>query len=136
MRRFRFVQIADEAVERGEDGLPLAFRIWRAGANPTSDGVDFFDDSSASALHTQQLAVGRQFSFDYNHNMFLGNGDPALARAAGYHTIAIRYPDGSEGFDASKEGAELWATECSWTDEARGYIAQDPPLYRYFSPAF
>lgn len=130
------VDASNPLVERDAEGLPVAFRIWKSGANPTSDGVDYFTEASAAALSHQQGEVGHEFGFDFNHLTWKDGVDPTHARASGFHQIQVRYPDGSAGYEPGKIDPELWAVACRWTAEARGMLAQDPPLYRYFSPAF
>lgn len=123
------IYAADEGVERAGTGkAPTAFRIWRAGENIADDGSIFFTEESAAALLERQASRAVPYSIDFDH-LSLSTDRPATAgRAAGYHVLEVR---------RDAEGSpELWATNLEWTEDVRAGLEQEPPLWRYFSPAF
>lgn len=109
------------------DGAPTAFRIWKAGDNPTDLGVHRFTERSAALLIEQQERRGNLFSIDYDH-LSLDRDRPATAgQAAGWHSLEVRDSD---------EGPELWAVAVEWCAPAKAGLEEDPPRWRYFSPAY
>lgn len=115
-------------VERSEDGLPLAFRIWKYGVNETSCGPDVFDERSAELLIKQQEERrGLKWAFDYDH-LSIFSDKPESRKAAGFHDLEVR----EDVFGKP----ELWAVNCEWTRSARDALMQEPPEFRYFSPTF
>jgi phage I-like protein len=121
--------LAPEAVERSAPGAaPTAFRIWRAGENPTDKGPTNFTEKSARELIADQAARKNLFSIDVDHLSLSAVAPPEARKAVGWHTIEVRR-------DAN--GApELWATGVEWTDVAKSGLEKDPPEWRYFSPAY
>ncbi len=117
-----------EGVERGSEGKsPTAFRIWRAGENKCDDGSIFFTEESAKLLLAEQASKDRPLSIDFDH-LSLSNDRPAEAgRAAGWHRIEARETDA---------GPELWATDVEWSPDVRAGLEEEPPRWRFFSPAF
>lgn len=114
---------ASEGVERDVLGLPTAFRIWRAGKNTVDGGEVVFTEASATLLMAEQTSRARPYSIDFDH-LSLQNDRPAEAgRAAGYHALEVR-------------NGELWATSVEWCADVRVGLAEQPPRWRYFSPAF
>jgi phage I-like protein len=117
-----------DGVERDADGVPTAFRIWRAGVNCTDKGDHAFTRESAAVLLAQQDVRGNLFSFDVDH-MSLNQTSPIDARkAVGWHRLATR--------DDANGEPELWATDVQWTAAVRAGFMQSPPEWRYFSPAY
>jgi hypothetical protein len=112
-----------DGVELGEDGVPVAFRIWRAGSNPTDKGDTVFTSRSAKRLLEEQETRGNLYSIDFDHASLDPHAPPEARRAAGFHKLAVR-------------NGELWAVDVEWTDVARAGLAKDPPEFRYFSPAY
>lgn len=113
-----------DAVEYAEgQKYPKAFRLFRAGENTTDDGVFVFTERSASLLLEQQATRKRQYPFDFDHLSLLSDRPATSGRAAGYHSLAVR-------------NGELWAVDIDWCADVKDGLSQDPPLWRYFSPAF
>lgn len=117
------------AVERVSFGrAPTAFRIWAFGKNVCDAGDVVFSERSAKTLIDEQTSRGRLYSFDFDHRSLLQGGAPEGGRAAGWHRLEVRRDQNGN--------PELWAVECAWTEEARAGIESDPPVWRYFSPAY
>jgi len=120
----------DDGVERSTTGAPTAFRIWKAGDNPTDHGVHKFTARSARTLAAEQAARGNLYSIDVDH-LSLTKGDkaavPEARKAVGFHQLEVREGAG---------GPELWATNVEWTDAVRAGLEKKPPEWRYFSPAY
>lgn len=119
---------SEEGVERETDSrAPTAFRIWRAGENKCDDGSIFFTAESAEKLLAEQASKDRPLSIDFDH-LSLANDRPAEAgRAAGWHRIAARQ---------TVAGPELWAENVEWSPDVRAGLEEEPPRWRFFSPAF
>lgn len=113
----------DELVERDASGLPVAFRIWRPGDNPTDRGTHRFTAASAKALEAQQARRGNQFAIDVDHLSLSPTSAPESRKAVGWHRLEVR------------SGA-LWAIDVVWTDTVRPGLTSRPPEWRYFSPAY
>lgn len=114
---------AEEGVERDATGIPTAFRIWRAGRNTFDGGELFFTPDSAAALMAEQTQRARPYSIDFDHLSLAENRPAEAGRASGYHALEVR--DG-----------ELWAAQVEWCPDVREGLAEKPPRWRYFSPAF
>lgn len=129
IRKHALVTMSDDGVERlGPGRAPSAFRIWRAGENVADDGSVFFTEQSAQALLVEQASRARPYSIDFDHLSLSTNRPAEAGRAAGYHVLEARK-------DAS--GApELWAINVEWCADVRAGLEEDPPRWRYFSPAF
>lgn len=116
---------SEDGIERDDRGVPTAIRIWVPGANMIVDGsADIFDDASADLLREQQ-ALGRRYSFDYNHFTFRNEGlaDPVTAaEAAGWHYLDVR------------DNGECWLRVAEWIDPAPERILSKK--YLYLSPVF
>lgn len=121
------LEIGDPLVERGADGLPTAFRIWRAGENPTSKGLHVFTPRSAELLMSDQAERGNLYSVDVDHLSLSPTAPPESRKAVGWHRLEVRDAEG---------GPELWATSCEWTDVVADGLRKRPPEWRYFSPAY
>lgn len=119
----------EDGVERVlPTGAPTAFRIWKAGDNPTDFGVHRFTDRSARLLMTEQAVRGNLYSIDVDHlSVSPSQAPPEARKAVGWHRLELR---------DSSEGPELWATDVEWTDAVREGLERQPPEWRYFSPAY
>jgi hypothetical protein len=119
---------ADDGVERPAPGLaPTAFRIWRAGDNPTSKGATKFTRRSADLLLSEQSVRVNLCSIDVDHLSLDSTAPPEHHRAVGWHRLAVR---------ETSAGPELWAVEVEWSAEIRAALESTPPGFRYFSPAY
>jgi hypothetical protein len=120
----RLDALASDGVERAEpNGPPTAFRIWRAGLNPTDAGPTLFTDRSAALLLAQQAERGNRYPIDIDHLSLNVDAPLESRRAVGWFSIEVR--DG-----------ELWARDVEWTDTVRDGLAKEPPEWRYHSPAY
>ncbi len=120
--------VGDEGVERAGPGkAPTAFRIWRAGENMADDGPVFFTEESARLLLEEQASRGRPYSIDFDHLSLATNRQAMAGRAAGYHVLEVRQ---------GEDGPELWAVRVDWCRDVKDGLEQDPPLWRWISPAF
>jgi len=115
--------LAPGADHDGPATPPRAFRIFRAGVNPSTKGDFLFDAAAAQSVMAAARAWGNRYPIDYGHaQVEPQSGDPAQdGKAAGWFTPALR-------------GGELWATAVAWTPAAAAMIAARE--YAYFSPAF
>lgn len=114
---------ASDGVERGPDGTPVAFRIWKAGENPTEKGMTIFSETSAKMLLAEQERRANLYSIDFDHLSLSKDAPPEARRAAGWFRIDAR-------------NGELWAIDVAWTPVAKAGLQKDPPEFRYFSPAY
>jgi len=118
-----------ELVERASPGeAPSAFRIWAAGPNVCDDETVYFTEKSAQLLMDEQTARGRLYSFDFDHLSIQTDRPAESGRAAGWHSLAVRK-------DAEGK-SELWAVGIQWCGDVKAGLEAQPPLWRYFSPAF
>jgi hypothetical protein len=116
-----------DGVERGPDGAPTAFRIWKAGANPTDHGMHVFSARSAELLMAEQAARGNALSIDVDHMSLSTNAPPENHKAVGWHKLEVR---------SSAAGPELWACDVQWTEAVRPGLIANPPEWKFFSPAY
>lgn len=128
--RLRSIAIDDPTIERDSKGLPTAFRIWKPGANPTVQGIDILDETSIFLLKKQVAEHVSLFPFDANHLSVKRSKDeevtPKNQEAIGWHTL---------GFRPSPDGEEVWAENCEWRAPTRAALLDEPPGWRFFSPA-
>jgi hypothetical protein len=117
------IALSDSGVERGPDGLPVAFRMWRAGDNATAKGTHRFTQRSAELLAAEQQRQGRPFSFDVDHMSLSDKAPPDARIAVGWFQVEVR--DG-----------DLWVTSIEWGDLMKAGLRKDPPEWRFFSPAY
>ncbi len=118
----------DDGVERPQPGAaPTAFRVWKAGENPTSKGQTVFSKRSAELLLADQTVRGNLYSIDVDHMSLSDNAPPENHRAVGWHRLAVR---------DTENGPELWAVDVEWTPDVRAALEMSPPGFRYFSPAY
>lgn len=124
IRKFSIsIDASNEFVEKGPGGAPVAFRIWKAGENQSDEGPTFFTEESAAALVGEQEARARRYSIDFDHLSLQTNRPAESGRAAGWHSLEVR--DG-----------DLWAVAVEWCADVKAGLEEDPPRWRYFSPAF
>jgi len=118
-----------QLVERSAPGAaPSAFRIWAAGENLSDDGAIYFTRESARLLMEEQAARGRVYSIDFDHLSLTQDRPAESGRAAGWHALQARVGAGGE--------PELWAVGLDWCADARAGLEEQPPRWRFFSPAF
>ena len=101
----RLDALATDGVERSEPaGPPTAFRIWKAGANPTDHGPTVFSERSAALLLAEQAKRGNRYSIDVDH-LSLDKDAPIENHAAvGWFSLAVRK-------------GELWAVDVEWVND-------------------
>ena len=117
-----------EAVERpNPTSAPTAFRIWRAGANPTDHGPTFFTPRSAELLMAEQEIRGNMYAIDIDHLSMSKDAPIAARRAVGWHYLQVR---------DSQTGPELWAVDVEWSADIKAGLEALPPEWKYFSPAY
>jgi phage I-like protein len=121
-------QVALSVVALPGDGKepPTAFRILRAGPNPSEKGEFIFDEAAAQRVMAAYVSKGLdKIQIDYEHQSMVPppGGGPAHKPAAGWFKPEVR-------------GGELWATGVAWTAAALAMVAPaaGAPEYRYFSP--
>jgi phage I-like protein len=119
----------ERLVERAATGAaPSAFRIWKAGDNPTDKGSTIFSARSATLLASAEQARGNLVSIDVDHLSLSQTAPPESRKAVGWHRLEVR---------TDERGAqELWAVDVQWTDVAKVGLEKEPPEWRYFSPAY
>lgn len=108
-----------DGVERGEDGLPSAFRLLKFGTNQSKKGPIKLDEKGAAEVMRRYTEHGIKLAIDWEHQTFstLENGKPAPA--LGWIVPEVR-ADG------------LWAIVDQWTDNGAEMLRSK--AYRYFSP--
>jgi len=113
------------------DGLPVAFRIWKFGVNPTDkDGKVVNVNVTKRAiglLLEEQARRGNRYSFDVDHMSLSQNAPPEARRGMGSHLLAAR---------GTSEEPELWTVDCRWTEFAAAGLRQAVPEWLSSSPAF
>lgn len=121
-RRY-FDALTTDGVERVEvNGPPVAFRIWKAGANVTDHGPTVFSERSAELLMAEQSTRGNRFSIDVDHMSLDKSAPLENHQAVGWFSLAVR--DG-----------ELWATDIEWVnDSIRDGLTRG--AWKYMSPAY
>lgn len=111
-------------IELKDGKAPGAFRIFRAGENPSTKGTYLFDESSQAACMAYQTKRGMDTMVDYEHASRYATfaTDPQKAgRAAAWCRLECK-------------NGELWATKVDWT--AAGRDAVETKEQRFFSPVF
>ncbi len=120
----RLDMLSTEGVERSEpNGAPTAFRIWKAGENITDHGPTLFTERSAKLLLDEQARRGNRYSFDVNHLALNKDAPLESQRAVGWFDIEVR-------------SGELWAVNCEFAEFVRAGLTQEPPAWKYHSPAY
>lgn len=115
--------LGDDGVERDPEGVPTAFRIWKAGVNATDHGDHIFSAKSAELLMAQQAERGNRFSFDVDHMSLNDQAPVENHKAVGSHMLEER--DG-----------ELWACDVKFNPSVRAGVTPQNPEWPYFSPAY
>lgn len=100
---------------------PTEFRIFKAGANPTTKGVFIFDAAAAAAVMASYTAQGVRHMIDLNHESL----EPATREDSG---------DARGWYDLELRNGELWAVNVTWTPDGARRLAEK--RQRYISPAF
>lgn len=120
---------AEDGVERpGPGQAPTAFRIWRSGLTTTDKGDSVFNGAAADRLMRDQAVRGTLYSIDVDHMSLSASAPIESRKAVGWHQLEVRQ-------DATGQ-PELWAVAVQWTEAVRAGLEQDPPEWRYFSPAY
>lgn len=115
------LSVDGEGVERGPDGLPVAFRLFRAGPNETTKGTFIFDAAAAESVMSAAKAYGNDLAIDLEHASLdpdAPNWDPD---ARGYFNLELR-------------NGELWAVNVRWSPDGERRLRER--TQRYISPAF
>lgn len=112
--------ITVEGLELEAGKAPTEFRIFRAGENPSTKGTFIFDEQAAASVMAAYAARGLDLMMDFEHMSLVK--PPIIA------------PASCKRWVPQIRNGELWATECGWTNRARGMIEEGE--IRYFSPAF
>jgi len=118
-----FIDTAEYAA--ADDGVvtaPTAFRLFRYGLNASTKGSFLFDEEAAANVMSAWRASGIAMMGDYEHQSLYK--DPPIEAPASCTECQLEI----------RNGGELWATGCKWTDRAAGMLGARE--YRYFSPAF
>lgn len=98
---------------------PTEVRLFKFGANETTQGTFIFDEISAASVMAADSDYGNERSADYEHQALFS--PPVEAPASAWYRLMLR-DDG------------LYAVEIRWTERARRMI--EAGEYRYISPAF
>lgn len=108
-------------VERGEDGIPTAFRIVPWGKWSTNKyGPITVDKQSAKTVMAWYEHRGmKKLPIDHDHQIFASKHNGMPAPAVGWYALEVR-DDG------------IWATDLEWSDQAREWLRTK--AYRHFSP--
>jgi len=116
-------------VERAAPGqAPTAFRLFAAGENVADDGTVLFTKASAEALLAEQAERARLYPSDFDHLSLITDRPADAGRASGWHRLEVR--NDADG------NPELWAVDVQWCTDVKAGLEEQPPKWRYFSPAF
>lgn len=130
-----FADDAPEAVERDDQGVPVAWRLLAAGDNPgTKNGEDYvlnLDAADMRSIVDYHDKKGVKIPIDSEHHVY------NLAKAKGLDENALLklLPGGTAtlGFgDLALRDGDLWFAGVSWNPTA--YELMKEKTYRYFSP--
>lgn len=111
-----------EGVERGDDGLPVAVRLFKRGWNDTQKGEFLFDDDSARLVMSASLEHGVDRMIDLEHlSLEDVPADEHSYDARGWFRLEVR-------------NGELWAVGVTWTPDGADRLKNK--TQRYISPAF
>jgi phage I-like protein len=100
---------------------PTEFRLFKAGANPTTKGVFLFDEAAAAAVMKAYREQGVDLIMDLEHL--------SLDSKAPHYD-----PDARAHYELEVRAGELWAVNVRWTSDGRRRLAEK--TQRYPSPAF
>lgn len=103
------------------DGLPAAFRLFKAGANETTKGTFLFDEEAARSVMEAATGHGVDLMLDLEH-LSLDQESNAYD------------PDARAWFRLEVRDGELWAVDVRWTDDGARRLKER--TQRYISPAF
>lgn len=109
-----------EGLQLADGKAPTEFRIFKAGENTSMKGTFLFDELAAEYVMALYAKHAVDVMMDYEHMSLVK--PPIIA------------PASAKRFVPEVRNGELWATQLSWTERARGMI--EAGEYRYFSPAF
>jgi hypothetical protein len=123
------VDAEPELAELGEDGLPVAWRIFRPGWNTSRNGPVFFDELAAELVMADYREHGARVQVDMDHVSLNKESAAYDPRGLGYHDLELR------------EDGSLWACRAVWTKRGAACLESDPAAGRaaelpYYSPAF
>lgn len=111
-----------EGVVRGEGGLPVAFRLFKAGQNETTKGVFLFDAKAAeSVMACAADRQGVEYPIDLEHLALDQESRAYDPDARGWFSLDVRQ-------------GELWAVNVRWTSDGARRLSEK--TQRYISPAF
>lgn len=110
-----------EAVERGADGLPVAFRLFKQGENDTTKGVFLFDAKAAELVMSAAKEHGVDYAIDLEHLALDQESRAFDPDARGWFQLALRNGD-------------LWAINVRWTNDGARRLSEK--TQRFISPAF
>jgi hypothetical protein len=116
------VFVGGEGVERGDDGLPVAVRLFKRGWNDTEKGQFLFDDEAAKMVMAASGAHGVDRVIDLEHLSL--EDQPANENAY----------DARGWFQLEVRSGELWAVNVKWTPDGAARLTEK--RQRYISPAF
>lgn len=105
----------------GENGLPVAIRLFRAGENETTKGVFLFDEEAAKLVMSDALEHGVDYMIDLEH---MSLDDDARNWD----------PDSRGWFKLQVKNGELWAVDIRWSPDGERRLREK--TQRYISPAF
>lgn len=109
----------------GADGaLPREFRIFLAGANPSTKGTAVFDAQAAADVMRQYEIEGNDQIVDRSHDSL----SPERVQARADATDAMAW------YKLAVRNGELWAIDVRWTPEGEDRLRSKKQ--RYISPAF
>lgn len=112
----------NDAVEADWPGrAPKAFRLFRAGTNPSDIGPVFVDDLAIAMVLTRQEERGNRYTLDLNHSALDNDARPIDQRSMGSFRLEAR-------------NGELWAVDLKWTPEGRQLV--ESGAFPTISPAF
>lgn len=103
------------------DGLPAAFRLFKAGENTTTKGVFIFDEEAARSVMAAATEHGVDCMLDLEH-LSLDQESNAYD------------PDARAWFQLEVRDGELWAVNVRWTEDGARRLKER--TQRYISPAF
>lgn len=106
------------------DDARKEFRIFRRGPNPSTKGIDLFDDEAARSVMAAAAAYANDYAIDREHASL----DPAALAARADAGAALGY------FRLAVRNGELFAVQVRWTDLGKRVLASKEA--RYLSPAF
>lgn len=123
------VDAEPELAELGEDGLAVAWRIFRKGWNTSRNGPVLFDELAAELVMADYHEHGARIQVDMDHVSLNKESKAYDPRGLGYHDIELR------------EDGSLWACRAVWTKRGAECLESDPDSGRaaelpYYSPAF